>query len=609
MSGELERQLAIYLADPPAAPAPAPEIVTGAELPALLKLLARNKVPLLAITPEQGAVQRVLHAQPPFIQAQAAERDAYESLRAEYVAAKRLWQHAGIADILIKSGNTFPSFPHKTSNLDVLVPPQMSDWARCLLRDNGYIELRNVEENAKYLFRKFHRGREISGLHVHEHVGWYASFLDEQRLWERCQPSADDLEVTVPSPEDIVLITIAHSFFEDKDVKLSDLAKVNHHLRERGGDFDWQYVEAVATRRSWREGLQVALLIYDHVSRAWYGASSIPPHVRQRAEASLPTWLARYVRRYLQREPAHAPFRIPFALSKYCFLRRLWQDPDKPLRRRLADLFIHSVQGTKLRLRLHSQPGMLVCFSGVDGSGKTAHAHALQRAFAGCHIHTGYVWGRTGSARWLHLLGQAAKRLAGQPLPQGGESEASKWERRRAAFGNRWVRRVWSWLTAVDLVARYTWQVRLPLLRGRVVLCDRYVYDAWVEWAAYFGGSDDISRTWAARWLRWAAPRPHRSYLLDIPAELAASRSSSAPSLAMLHQEVILYHRLAASFGAIVKDAQRPAATLEDEIAYETLTAYFDRYGTLVNALFFRNPGPLPTCYADSSMPPAQGRS
>ncbi len=609
MSGELERQLAIYLADPSAAPAPAPATISGADLPTLLELLARNKVPLLAIRSEQGAVQCALHVQPAFLQAQAAERDAYESLRAEYVAAKRLWQRASIADILIKSGNAFPSFPHKTSNLDVLVRPEMGDRARCLLRDNGYVELRNVEENAKYLFRKFHRGREVSGLHVHEHVGWYASFLDEKRLWERCQPSADDPEVTVPSPEDIVLITIAHSFYEDKDVKLSDLAKVNYHLRARGRDFDWGYVEEVATRRGWREGLYVALLIYDHVSRAWYGTSSIPPHVRQRAEASLPAWLARYVRRYLQREPVRAPWRIPFALSKYCFLRRLWQDPDKPLGKRLADLFIHSVQGTKLRLRLHSQPGMLVCFSGVDGSGKTAHAHALQRAFAGCHIRTSYVWSRTGSARWLHLLGQAAKRLAGRLLPRGGESEVIKWERRRATFGKRWVRRIWSWLTAVDLVVRYTWRVRLPLLRGRVVLCDRYVYDAWVEWAAYFGSGGDISRAWAARWLRWAMPQPHRTYLLDIPAELAASRSSSAPSLAMLHEEVALYRQLATSFGAIIKDARRPAATVEDEIAYETLTAYFDRYGTLVNALFFRNPGPLPACYADSSTPPAQGRS
>lgn len=609
MSGELERQLAIYLADPLAAPSPAPELVAGADLAALLKLLTRNKVPLLAIKPEQGAAQRALYAQPAFLQAQVAERDAYESLRAEYVAAKRLWQRAGIADILIKSGNIFPSFPHKTSNLDTLVQREMGDRARCLLRDNGYVELRNVEENAKYLFRKFHRGQEVSGLHVHEHVGWYASFLDEKRLWERCQPSADDPEVTAPSPEDIVLITIAHSFYEDKDVKLSDLAKVNHHLRERGNDFDWGYVEAVATRRGWREGLYVALLIYDHVSRAWYGTSYIPADVRQRAEASLPAWLARYVRRYLQREPARAPFRIPFALSKYCFLRRLWQEPDKPLRWRLADLFIHSVQGTKLRLRLHSQPGMLICFSGVDGSGKTAHAHALQRAFAGCHIRSNYVWSRAGSARWLHLLVQAAKLLAGRSLPQGIESETRRWERRRSTFNNRWVRRAWSWLTALDLVARYTWQVRLPLLRGRVILSDRYVYDAWVEWAAYFGSGGDISRNWAARWLRWAAPRPDRVYLLDIPAELAASRSSSAPSAAMLHEEVALYRQLATSFGAIIKDGRRPAAVLEDEVAYETLTAYFDRYETLVNALFFRNPGPLPACYADSSTPPSRDRS
>ena len=171
----------------------------GIDIKRLIALLVRNKAPLIAITPEQGAVQRALCADPLFAEAQAAERAQYESLRAEYELAKALWQQAGIDDVLIKSPAAFPSFPYRSSNLDALVRRADGDRARQLLRAHGYVELRNVEENRKYLFRKFHRGAEMLGLHVHEHVGWYASFVDEEALWPRRRPSPDHPLVSVPS--------------------------------------------------------------------------------------------------------------------------------------------------------------------------------------------------------------------------------------------------------------------------------------------------------------------------------------------------------------------------------------------------------------------------
>jgi len=167
-------------------------------------------------------------------------------------------------------------------------------------------------------------------------------------------------------------------------------------------------------------------------------------------------------------------------------------------------------------------------------------------------------------------------------------------DRRKAMFRRLLVRAAWSWLMALDLAGQYLFRVRLPLLTGWVVICDRYVYDMWVEWGAYFGSGEGIRHVWAARLLRWLAPQPDVAYLLNLPAEVARSRSSTAPALRFMEEQAALYRRLASTFQAIIQDAERPAAELEDEIAYKTLTAYFDRYWTLLNALFFRNPRPLP---------------
>ncbi|MBC7260824.1 MAG: nucleotidyltransferase family protein, partial [Chloroflexi bacterium] len=354
----------------------------------LLGLLHHNKVPLLAINHQQGPLQNALCANPAFQAAQAAERSHYESLRQEYRAAQALWRQEGIEDVLIKSAGIFPSFPYKTSNLDALVRQCDGNRARQILRANGYVELRNVEENHKFLFRKFHQGEEVLGLHVHEHVGWYASFLDEASLWERRRPAPDDETLTIPSPEDALLITIAHSFYEDKNIKLSDLAKVHYCLRQK---LDWAYIFQVAENRDWLDGLYVALLIYAHLGQAWYGQTPTPPSILTHAESSLPYYVRRWLARYLHRELLQMPFRIPFIFSKYYFYKRLWCNRRKGLAGRVADLFIHTLQGTKLRLHLHSQPAMLVSFSGIDGSGKTSQALTLQKVFIGCHIRVRYV--------------------------------------------------------------------------------------------------------------------------------------------------------------------------------------------------------------------------
>ena len=98
------------------------------------------------------------------------------------------------------------------------------------------------------------------------------------------------------------------------------------------------------------------------------------------------------------------PFRIPFWFSKGFSFAKLLRDPSRSPARRVKDLVTHTLYGIKLRLRIHSQPSMLVTINGVDGCGKTTQARALQSAFHTCHLKADYVWYRGGSAGWLSSL-------------------------------------------------------------------------------------------------------------------------------------------------------------------------------------------------------------
>jgi len=597
-----EELVAAYLADP--LRVPQHDLPWAAcDVQRVVDILQQNKVPLLSLV--ESEENHVLFSDPLFQSARRAEERDLASLRAEYQKVKEALASEGIMDVMIKSVGLAPSFPYRSDNLDVLYRPRDVERIRDVLCDMGYVELKNVEEPLKYLFRKFHAGRSISAIHLHAHVGWMVSFLDEEALWQRCSVSEDDPLVTVPAAEDAALTTLAHYFYEDKRVALLDVLKFAHCLR-RG--VDWDEVYRVATWRGWRDGLNVSLLLCTYQERALYGETLASADVLQQALHELPGWTRALLERLLGagvladlcygEQGAGAvgvkevPLRIPFVFSKIFFYTKLLRDPTRGTTRRLKDLAVHTANGTKLRLHIHSQPRMLITLSGVDGCGKTTQAEMLRSAFNVCHLRADHVWSRGGSAPWLGLFTRWSKKRikADERMKEATESQQARKVRvRQERFRSPWVRWGWSWMTAMELLLQYTWHVTLPLLKGHVVICDRYVYDALADWAAYFG--DKAERRFPAKVLRLLTPRPRIGYCLDVPAEVAQARSSDGLPESFLTAQAAAYGRMAALYGLRGLDGSRGKEEIVDQIVYRALSAYFSDYHTLINTLFLKNPG------------------
>jgi dTMP kinase len=372
---------------------------------------------------------------------------------------------------------------------------------------------------------------------------------------------------------------------------------------------DWDDVYRVATWRGWRDGLNVSLLLCAYQERALYGETLTPLEVLQRAVQELPGWTQRIFRRWLGGEALadlslgrpvadgagikEMPLRISFAFSKVFFYTKLVRDPTRSVGRRLKDLMVHTANGSKLRLRIHSQPRMLITLSGVDGCGKTTQTEMLQSAFEVCHLRANRVWSRAGSARWLQLFTRWSKKrsaMNGALQPAQEAQLDAKIRLRQQRFRSPWMRWGWSWLTTLELLLWYARQVTLPLLLGRVVICDRYVQDALADWAAYFG-EPAIERRLAARTLRWLTPRPRLGFWLDVPVEVAQSRSAEPSPASLLEAQSSAYSRLSALWGLARLDGSRDRAELSDEIVHQVLSAYFSDYRTVINTLFLKNPG------------------
>jgi len=159
--------------------------------------------------------------------------------------------------------------------------------------------------------------------------------------------------------------------------------------------------------------------------------------------------------------------------------------------------------------------GFLICFTGIDGSGKTTHAKFLKKYLDEQGYSCIYIWGAFrpffsyiffGFTRCMNYWKHIKKEAYTDPLEFAPKSVAKK-------FGM-----LWRILILIDYQLKVLFKIRLPLLLGKFVICDRYFYDILMELQLSKASSKDfillLSRT---------MPRSLVTFLLDV-SEVTSSR-------------------------------------------------------------------------------------
>lgn len=579
---EQEKQLAVFLSDAGAQPV-ADEDWLAADAGSLLARLRRNKVPLIAAKGLRPGLD--IWVAPVFEQALADEQVSLQRQRAEFAPVRGALDLAGIPTALIKSAGIAPSFPYRSDNVDLLVPSEAELQAAEALYGLGYVELRNIEEPRKFLFKRFVGGVEVSAIHLHTQVGWGTGFLVDEWLWERVRLSQDDPLAAILCPEDALLVTLAHAFYEDKEFKIWDVVKARHCAG--AGGFDWDYCARQAEARGWLHGLNAILHRVSRMEQKWWGAARLLSRVPGR-EGAWAGWEARYDSRLALGGDA-LPSPLPFAYSKRHYFTKVARDRRLSAIEKWDDALRHALAGVRRKLRVGSQRPMLIALSGVDGSGKTAHAEALREAFGRCDIRARIVWSRGASSPLTDVLIRLGKWMMGSKTPEASET-SDVWKRRARMWRRPVVRRLWPWLLALDLWRQYAVSIAWPLLRGWVVIADRYAADAQAEVAAYLGAVG-IHRVPFALWLlERVSPKPALRFLLDVPPDIAAHRKAGQESTEFLRAQSERYLRIADGSGWRVLDAAQPLEEVSSEIVRVSLLRYYRRYRTFINGLFLFNP-------------------
>ncbi len=562
----------------------------GPEQETVAKILRRNHVSFLAMEKKFG----VALAESVWREALQAERNEFDVHRAEFERIRQDFESNGIRAMLFKSTGLYPSFPHMSSNLDVLVERGKADLGRRRLWALGYLELVNIEEPVKFLFRKFSGDGTRFTFHLHEAVGWGVPFLDLDDVWKGARVAADDPAITIPGVKEALLVTLSHWFYEDKALTLQNLFLTAHALRNlpEGG---LTSAARHAERRGWVDGFYGALHVFDRSWRVCFGEDGLEGDSRASVDAGVRRCGA--VMRSLLRRIEYGedyPATEPFLLNKVVYYQKVFADARRPLARQLADLWKTLLWAVRWKLHVRSQPGHLITISGCDGSGKTVQTERLEKSVRVCDLRVKVLWARGASSGAMGALIRFAKVVTGRrgAVETASASEEQKMGSRRDATRNPVLRWLFAFFYSLDLGWVYVLKARWYLATGYVLICDRYLIDAFVDFSINTG-VDPSAVPLPLRILNVLSPVPHAAFLLDVEPDEALRRKPEEGGTAHLDAARRMFLEEAARRDVQVIPATAGVDETHEEITRAGLKTFLVRYRTPGNWLLASNPEQL----------------
>lgn len=162
---------------------------------------------------------------------------------------------------------------------------------------------------------------------------------------------------------------------------------------------------------------------------------------------------------------------------------------------------------------------MIIVFSGTDGAGKSTQIERLRQHLELKGERTHYLWSRGGYTPLISHFKEVLRKVLGKKLPKAGQSVNRDKILKKKSFAS-----IWLTLAILDLILLYGFYVRFLSLTGKVVVCDRYVNDTYLDFKNNFPESfNSESLLWKI--LKSFIPKPDISYLLFVPVNVSQERS------------------------------------------------------------------------------------
>ncbi len=206
---------------------------------------------------------------------------------------------------------------------------------------------------------------------------------------------------------------------------------------------------------------------------------------------------------------------------------------------------------------------IFICFTGMDGGGKTTHARRLVDFLESQGIRSSYVWNRFEPLvfRPVIKMGKAIFLRNKDMFKDYVEYLNAK----KSLFRNRILHSLFENAVLFECLLHALIKVKLPLILGKNIVCDRYVYDTVVGLAVDLDYSTERVKS-IVQWLQRLLPKPDLVFLIDLPEDIAYRRKEDTPAIDFLKYQRQLYLDVAKEYKMAILDGLRDIADLEEEI-------------------------------------------
>lgn len=216
------------------------------------------------------------------------------------------------------------------------------------------------------------------------------------------------------------------------------------------------------------------------------------------------------------------------------------------------------------------KPRILIALSGMDGSGKSTLARNLVDMLYTLGMPAEIVWNRLAVNPSLDIVAVPIKRLLrlffrkkpSASEPAGGDEPIDPGsELRKRSPMLTWI---WTCFVAIWNAASHRRSAEPHLLRGKVVVCDRYVLDSVVNLRFDYGAGSRFR--FQRRLMEWISPTPTFAFHLAVPAPVAHERKPVKFTLEELEVFEHLYEE-ERDDRTVPLDGTRPMEALCEEVA------------------------------------------
>ncbi|MDH5459948.1 MAG: hypothetical protein OEY81_00190 [Candidatus Bathyarchaeota archaeon] len=207
---------------------------------------------------------------------------------------------------------------------------------------------------------------------------------------------------------------------------------------------------------------------------------------------------------------------------------------------------------------------MLICFTGIDGSGKSTLAKESVSILKHRGIKSQYVYSKYQPILTKPLISIGRRLFLGKRDYCKNYTQYT--HTKRGLFKNRVFSLTYESLLLFDYLFQATMKVKLPLIMGKNVVCDRYVYDTVITDLAVDINYSTQKVERVIRGLFLLLPRPDITFFIDVPEEIAYCRKNDVPSIEYLRERRAVYLDISRKDKMIALDGSKTLKELRSEL-------------------------------------------